>query len=357
MKLLGIESSCDETCAAVVRDGREILSNVVASQVETHALYGGVVPEIASRAHTEAIFRVTKAALNDAGCTLSDIDAVAVTAAPGLIGALLVGVNFAKALAYGAGKPLIPVHHIRGHIAANYAYFNGAEGRPFLAPPFAALVVSGGHTSLVAVKDYTDFSIIGATRDDAAGESFDKVARLIGFPYPGGAKMDAAACGGNPAAYLFPDTNVKNHPYDFSFSGLKTCAVNIIHHAAQTGAAVDPADMAASFTDAVVGAMTARVDLLFSDPGYDFDRFVLAGGVAANSHLRKALETVCKAHQKAFFVPPPKLCGDNGVMIACQGYYEYLARKDSSSPAADASRDHSLSLNACATRDISEAFS
>lgn len=326
MKILAIESSCDETCAAVVRDGRYILSNVVASQIETHALYGGVVPEIASRAHSEAISRVTQKALVDAGCTLCDIDAVAVTNEPGLIGALLVGVNFAKSLAFGIGKPLIPVHHIRGHIAANYAFFNGSNGNELLEPPYNALVVSGGHTSLVCVKNYTDFEIIGSTRDDAAGESFDKVARMIGLPYPGGAKMDKAACGGNKNAFAFPDTKVKNHPYDFSFSGLKTSAVNIIHNAQQKNIELNCADISASFTEAVVSAITSRVELLFKDPERNLsDKFVMAGGVAANSHLREALERLCEKYGKKFFVPPLSLCGDNAVMIACQGYYEYTA--------------------------------
>ncbi len=345
MKILAIESSCDETCAAVVSDGRRIHSNVVASQIETHALYGGVVPEIASRAHSEAISWVTTKALDDAGMTLSDIDAIAVTNEPGLIGALLVGVNFAKSLAYGADKPLIPVHHIKGHIAANYAHFNGDDGKELLEPPFTALVVSGGHTSLVAVKSYTEFEVIGATRDDAAGESFDKIARMIGLPYPGGAKMDAAAKNGNPKAFAFPDTRVKNCPYDFSFSGLKTSAVNIIHNAQQKGEPIDCADMSASFTSAVVGAIIQRVELLLSDPERTTsDKLVLAGGVAANSHLRTALEKLCEKHGVKFFVPPLSLCGDNAVMIGCQAYYEFTENKDKNF------RD--LSLNAFATGEL-----
>lgn len=341
MKILAIESSCDETCAAVVRDGRYVLSNVVASQIETHALYGGVVPEIASRAHSEAISWVTKKALTDAELTLDDIDAVAVTNQPGLIGALLVGVNFAKSLAYGLGKPLIPVHHIQGHIAANYAYFNGQNGNAMLEPPYNALVVSGGHTSLVGVRSYTDFEIIGSTRDDAAGESFDKVARMVGLPYPGGAKMDGVAKSGNSKAFAFPDTKVKNYPFDFSFSGLKTSAVNIIHNAQQKDEPVDTADMCASFTAAVVNAIVTRVELLFNSDKMLSDKFVMAGGVAANSHLRAALEALCKKYCVQFFVPPLSLCGDNAVMIGCQAYYNYISSNKESF--------YDLSLNAFAT--------
>ncbi|MBE6623404.1 MAG: tRNA (adenosine(37)-N6)-threonylcarbamoyltransferase complex transferase subunit TsaD [Ruminococcaceae bacterium] len=344
MKILAIESSCDETCAAVVEDGRRILSNIVASQIETHALYGGVVPEIASRAHSEAISWVTEKALFEANCTLSDIDAIAVTNEPGLIGALLVGVNFAKTLAYGCKKPLIPVHHIKGHIAANYAHFNGKDGNELLEPPFISLVVSGGHTSLVKVNSYTDFEVIGSTRDDAAGESFDKVARMIGLPYPGGAKMDAAAKAGNPKAFAFPDTKVKNCPYDFSFSGLKTSAVNIIHNAAQKGEPVDVNDMSASFTAAVVNAIISRIELLFKNEDLACTKLVLAGGVAANSHLRNALEDTCKKHGAKFYCPPLNLCGDNAVMIGCQGYYEYISLKD---------KDFfNLSLNAYASSEF-----
>lgn len=324
MKILAIESSCDETCAAVVEDGRHILSNVVASQIETHALYGGVVPEIASRAHSEAISWVTEKALNDAGCALENVDAIAVTNEPGLIGALLVGVNFAKSLAYGSGKPLIPVHHIKGHIASNYAHFNGDNGTEKLEPPFISLVVSGGHTSLVRVNSYTDFEVLGSTRDDAAGESFDKVARMIGLPYPGGAKMDAAAKKGDPKAFSFPDTKVKNCPLDFSFSGLKTSAVNTIHNAEQKGTPVDVYDMSASFTAAIVNAIISRIEILFKNKDVSCNKLVLAGGVAANSHLRAALEAVCKKYKIQFFCPPLSLCGDNAVMIGCQGYYEYI---------------------------------
>lgn len=348
MNILSIESSCDETCAAVVKDGRFILSNVVASQIETHALYGGVVPEIASRAHSEAISRVTEKALSDARLSLSEIDAVAVTNRPGLIGALLVGVNFAKSLAYGIGKPLIPVHHIKGHIAANYAFFNGTNGQDFLEPPFIAIVVSGGHTSLIEVSSYTDFRVIGATRDDAAGESFDKVARMLGLPYPGGAKMDRAATQGNPDAFSFPHSRVQDCPYDFSFSGLKTCAVNYIHNARQKGLPLGTEDMAASFTHAVVDAITSRVDLLFHDKKISCTgKLVMAGGVAANSHLRKALEELCQKNKASFYVPPLPLCGDNGVMIGCQAYYEYQSAGN------EAHRRFSdLSLNAFAAHEL-----
>lgn len=345
MKILAIESSCDETCAAVVCDGRRVLSNIVASQVETHALYGGVVPEIASRAHSEAISGVTIKALEAAGCLLSDIDAVAVTNTPGLIGALLVGVNFAKSLAYGIGKPLIPVHHIKGHIAANYAHFNGENGKNFLEPPFAALVVSGGHTSLINVHSYTDLSVIGATRDDAAGESFDKVARILGLPYPGGAKMDVAAKNGNKNAYFFPEAKVKNSPYDFSFSGLKTSAVNLIHNAEQKGEKININDIAASFTSAVVNSISSRIELFFSEnKSASSNKLVLAGGVAANSHLRSALQNLCDKYSVDFFVPPLNLCGDNAVMIGCQGYYEYISKKRSDF--------FDLSLNAYATSEF-----
>lgn len=347
MKILGIESSCDETCAAVVEDGRNILSSVVASQIKTHALYGGVVPEIASRAHSEAISWVTRKAIKDSGLSLCDIDAVAVTNEPGLIGALLVGVNFAKSLAYGIQKPIIPVHHIKAHIAANYAYFNGKDNCDYLEPPFTALVVSGGHTSLIEVISYTEFQVIGATRDDAAGESFDKIARMIGLPYPGGAKMDAAAKAGNKSAYTFPDTKVKNCPYDFSFSGLKTSAVNIIHNAEQKGETINQADMSASFTEAVVHAVISRVETLFNDSDskkMHSDKLVLAGGVAANSHLRAALEILCRKYNKKFYVPPLSLCGDNGVMTACQGYYEFKDNKDLNV--------HNFALNAYAASDF-----
>ena len=347
MKILSIESSCDETCAAVVEDGRKILSNVVASQIETHALYGGVVPEIASRAHSEAIYGVCEKALSDASLTMDDIDAVAVTNCPGLIGALLVGVNFAKSLAYAYNKPLIPVHHIKAHISAIYTVYNGEDGTKRLEPPFAALVASGGHTSLIGVDSYTDFRILGVTRDDAAGECFDKVARLLGFPYPGGAKMDAAAYDGNKKAYKFSDAHVKDCPLDFSFSGLKTSAVNALHTAEQKGEEINREDFASSFTEAVVHAITSRIKILFESGDFTSKKLVIAGGVAANSHLRAALTSLCEKHGVELYLPPKKLCGDNGVMTGAQAYYEYMAVPEEKRAEAFSN----LALNAYATKD------
>lgn len=341
MKILGIESSCDETCASVVEDGRTILSNVVSSQIDTHALYGGVVPEIASRAHAESIQNVVEKALTDSNTTLDDIDAIAVTSTPGLIGSLLVGVNFAKGLSYSCNKPLIPVHHIKGHVAANYAYFNGENGQTKLEPPFVALVVSGGHTSLIKVSSYTDYKVVGSTRDDAAGECFDKVARMLGLQYPGGAKMDACAKSGNASAFQFPDAKVKDSPLDFSFSGLKTSAVNLIHNAEQKGEILSKEDVCASFTSAVIKSIISRLENLFSEDSSS-DKLVLAGGVAANSHLRKAISDLCEKRKIDLFIPPLSLCGDNAVMIASQAYYEYTKENN----CAD------LSLNAHATCDI-----
>lgn len=324
MLILGFESSCDETAVAIVRDGREVLANKISSQIEIHALYGGVVPEIASRAHTEAISNLTNEALQEAGVSLSDIDAIAVTNCPGLIGALLVGVNFAKSLAYRLNIPLIPVHHIRGHIAANYCHFDGNDGRELLEPPFTSLVMSGGHTSLIKANSYTDFEILGATRDDAAGEAFDKVARLLSLPYPGGAKMDKLAYEGDKNHISFPQASVKDSPYDFSFSGLKTAAINYIHKLEQNKTEYNKADVAASYTDAVVKAITKRVEMLFCDrENFKEKKFVLAGGVSANSHIRKAIAELADKYGVKLFVPPLSLCGDNAVMIASQGYYEY----------------------------------
>ncbi len=348
MKILSIESSCDETCAAVVNDGRHVLSSIVASQIETHALYGGVVPEIASRAHSEAIWNVCERALSDAELTMNDIDAIAVTNCPGLIGALLVGVNFAKSLAFAHNKPLIPVHHIKAHISAIYTVYNGENGTEKLEPPFAALVASGGHTSLIGVNSYTDFEILGSTRDDAAGECFDKVARLLGFPYPGGAKMDAAAYKGDENAYKFADAHVKDAPLDFSFSGLKTSAVNALHTAEQKGEKINTEDFASSFTKAVVHAICSRIELLISDKNkFKSGKLVIAGGVAANSHLRAALEGLCQKHSVKLYLPPKALCGDNGVMVGAQGYYEYISRTDE-----EREREFfDLSLNAYATKE------
>ena len=317
MLILGIESSCDETAASVSRDGREILSNVVLSQVDMHAIYGGVVPEIASRSHVEGIHGVVSRALEDAGVTVADLDAIAVTYAPGLIGALLVGVNFAKGLAFSAGKPLVPVHHIRGHISANYIAF------PELQPPFTCLVVSGGHSLIADVRTYTEMTILGSTRDDAAGEAFDKAARVLGLPYPGGAQMDRLAADGDPRAYSLPRTKVEGAPWDFSFSGLKTAVLNTANRAAQKGETLDRAGLAASFCRAVADELAPRAIEAACQSGHGI--LAAAGGVAANSHLRRALEEGCAKNGLRLFIPPVSLCGDNGAMIACQGYYEYLA--------------------------------
>lgn len=321
MLILGIESSCDETAAAVVEDGRTLRSSVVATQVDIHALYGGVVPEIASRAHTEAIHGVTEEALREAGVSLSDIDGIAVTNAPGLIGALLTGVSFAKGLALAAGKPLIPVHHLRGHVAAAYLV------APELCPPFAALCVSGGNTELLVVEDYTRFRLVGTTRDDAAGEAFDKCARVLGLPYPGGAAMDRLASAGNAIAYKLPEGKVDGSAFDFSFSGLKTAVINTVHTETQRGRVLDDAfraDIAASFTKVVVQTLIGRLELLLqSEP--NLKDVVLCGGVAANSHLRAACAALAEQYGRTLHLPPLKLCGDNAAMIASQGYYEYLA--------------------------------
>ena len=316
MKILAFESSCDETAVAVVEDGRRILSDAIASQADLHALYGGVVPEIASRKHIEAIAALTDQALKEAGVEKKDIDAVAATYAPGLIGAVLVGLNFAKSAAYALNVPLIPVHHIRGHIAANYLAF------PELEPPFLALCMSGGNTLIVDVRDYTDFALLGATRDDAAGECFDKAARVLGLPYPGGAAMDGC-------------------PLDMSFSGLKTAVVNLAHNAEQTGKQLDRAALARDFTQAVVDELVPRAMLAMQQSGRKV--LVAAGGVAANSFIRAELEKECRKHGYRLYMPPLKLCGDNGAMIGAQGYYEYLA-----GARAD------WSLNAYATRDIDD---
>ncbi len=336
MKILGIESSCDETAASVVEDGRKVLSNIVASQAEVHALYGGVVPEIASRAHCEALTGVVKEALEKAECTLNDIDAIAVTYAPGLIGALLTGLSFAKGLSYSCKKPLVPVHHIRGHVAANYIAHSD------LKPPFIALVVSGGHTSLLMVDDYTSYKSIGQTRDDAAGEAFDKAARMLGLPYPGGAAMDRLASAGNKNAMKFTISQVENCPYDFSFSGLKTAVINQVHTMQQKGIELTEefkADLAASFTETLVKSICLRVEALYSQTGGL--PLVLAGGVAANSHLRAGLKELTDRKGVSLYLPPLSLCGDNAAMIASQGYFEYL-----SGSVAD------LKLNAFATKTV-----
>ena len=336
MKILGIESSCDETAAAVVEDGRRVLSNVIASQVEEHKIYGGVVPEIASRRHTEAICGVVEKALSDAGCTINDIDAIAVTYAPGLIGALLVGVNYAKGLSYSTGIPLVPVHHLRGHIAANY--ISDEE----LKPPFVSLVVSGGHSHIINVKDYTDFEIIGRTRDDAAGEAMDKAARTVGLPYPGGVNLDRISVNGDENKYKFPVPKVADSKYDFSFSGLKTFAVNLVHNASQKGEEVKAEDLGASFIKAVTDLLVSHTMEAVDDFGAE--KIVLAGGVSANSRLRRVMEEKCSGKGVKLYKPKLKYCGDNAAMIASQGYYEFLKGKR-----AD------LTLNAVASMPITES--
>ncbi len=316
MKILSIESSCDETAAAVVEDGRKVLSSVIASQVEEHRLYGGVVPEIASRRHAESISSVVREALSEAGLTLDDIDALAVTFAPGLIGALLVGVNFAKGLSLATGKPLVPVHHLRSHIAANYIT------HPDLKPPFLCLVVSGGHSHIVMVEDYTKMRIIGATRDDAAGEVFDKAARTMGMPYPGGIELDRVAEDGDPNAYTLPHPTVADAPYDFSFSGLKTAVINLIHNAQQKGETLCKEDLCASFRRAVVECLTDNLFRAAEELGVS--TIVAAGGVSANRLLRRELERICKEKGLKLYVPDVSLCGDNAAMVGSQGYYEFL---------------------------------
>ena len=317
MKILGIESSCDETACSVVEDGKKVLSNIVASQIDEHRLYGGVVPEIASRRHAENITWVTKAALEEANCTMDDIDAVAVTYAPGLIGALLVGVSFAKGLAMSAGKSLVPVHHIAGHIAANYI------SHPELKPPYLCLVVSGGHSHIVEVLDYSRYHVIGRTRDDAAGECFDKVARTLGFEYPGGKFIDNAAKSGDSNAYKLPHPKVQGSEYDFSFSGLKTAVINLVHNAAQKGETVNVNDMAASFQNTISDILVDKAMLAAKDLGYT--TIGLAGGVSANSGVREKLQKACDKRGYKLYMPEFKYCGDNGAMIACQGYFDYLA--------------------------------
>ena len=340
MKILAIESSCDETAAAVVQDGRRALSNVVASQVEEHKLYGGVVPEIASRRHAEAISGVARQALEQAGTPLSAIDAVAVTYAPGLIGALLVGVNFAKGLSLSAGLPLVPVHHLRSHIAANYL------AHPELEPPFLCLVVSGGHSHIVRVEDYTRFTVLGRTRDDAAGECYDKAARAMGMPYPGGIHLDRRAAAGDPDAYRLPHPHLENPDgspcYDFSFSGLKTAVVNLLHNAAQKGEEVAVDDLCASFQKTAVDMLAGNT--LRAAEAARAKTIVLAGGVSANSGLRARMEAECRRRGYRLYAPPLPLCGDNAAMVGAQAYYEYLAGHTAG-----------LDLNACATMPIEAA--
>ena len=333
MILLGIESSCDETAASLVEDGRAILSSVVASQVEEHKIYGGVVPEIASRRHSEAIVGVVKEALEQGGKTLSQIDGIAVTYAPGLIGALLVGVNFAKGLSLSTGLPLIPVHHLRGHIASNYL------SNPDLEPPFLCLVVSGGHSHIVQVEDYTRLKILGRTRDDAAGEAFDKAARAMGIPYPGGVEMDKIAEEGNPDAYKLPHPRVEGAPLDFSFSGLKTAVLNLLNNAKQKGVEVSVPDLCASYRKAVVTCLTENFFKAVEMTGAK--TLAAAGGVSANRLLRRELERLAKERGLSLYLPERSLCGDNAAMIASQGYYEFLAGNTAG-----------MDLNACAQRSI-----
>ena len=333
MNILAVESSCDETAVAIVRDGRQVLTDCIASQVELHRIYGGVVPEIASRKHIEAIYGLADQALEKAQLKRSDIDAVAVTYAPGLIGAVLVGVNFAKAAALALNKPLIPVHHIRGHIAANYLAY------PELKPPFLCLVVSGGHTMIVHVKDYTDMEILGTTLDDAAGECFDKVGRVLGMPYPGGAALDKAAQQGDEAKYSLPRSKPGANPYDMSFSGLKTASLNLIHHAEQVGEGLDVPSLCAAFTAAVSDTLVPRVVMAMEQTG--LRKLAVAGGVAANSRIRRDITAAAEKLGAEVFMPPLSLCGDNGAMIGAQAYYEYLAGN-----VAD------MSLNAYATKSI-----
>ena len=333
MNILAVESSCDETAVAIVADGRKVITDQIASQVELHRIYGGVVPEIASRKHIEAIYALADQALAEAKMTRDDIDAVAVTYAPGLIGAVLVGVNFAKAVAMAMNKPLIPVHHIHGHIAANYIAY------PELEPPFLCLVVSGGHTMLVDVQDYTKMEILGGTLDDAAGECFDKVGRVLGMPYPGGAALDRAAATGDDTKYPLPRSKPGQNPYDMSFSGLKTAALNLIHNAAQVGTELDVNSLCASFCAAVSDMLVPRTITALQQTGYK--KLAVAGGVAANSRIRRDLTQAAQALGAQIYMPPLSLCGDNAAMIGAQAYYSYLAGN-----VAD------MSLNAYATKSI-----
>ena len=337
MKILAVESSCDETAVAIVEDGRRVLTDCIASQVELHKLYGGVVPEIASRKHIEAIYGLADQALETAGLCRSDLDAVAVTYAPGLIGAVLVGVNFAKAAALALDVPLIPVHHIRGHIAANYL------ACPDLEPPFLCLVVSGGHSLIVDVEDYTVFHILGSTRDDAAGECFDKVARVLGMPYPGGAALDRMAQSGDETRYPMPHTKLSGNPLDMSFSGLKTAALNLIHNSQQKGEELDIPSLCASFSLAVSEMLVPRTMEALRQTGRS--KLAIAGGVAANSRIRADFRRETAKLGVSLYMPPLKLCGDNGAMIGAQAYYEYLA-------GVRAGQD----LNAYATMPIDRSF-
>ena len=338
MHILAIESSCDETAVAVVRDGREVLSSCIHSQIEEHGKYGGVVPEIASRRHVENIVPLTRAALEQAELSASQIDAVAVTTAPGLIGALLVGVNYAKGLCFSLQKPLVPVHHLRGHIAANYIAHTELE------PPFLCLVVSGGHSHIVEVLDYTSFRIVGKTRDDAAGEAFDKVARVLGLGYPGGVRIEQAAKGSDAHAFMLPHPKVDGAPYDFSFSGLKTAVINLVHNAQQKGTPVDYGAVAASFQHTVCDILAQRFFAAADALGHK--TLACAGGVCANTLLRTRLSELAAQSNRKLYLPPISLCGDNAAMIGAQGYYEFLAG-NTAGPA----------LNAAPTMSIERSFS
>ena len=333
MKILAFESTCDETAVAIVEDGRKILTDQILSQAQLHAVYGGVVPEIASRCHVEAISILAERAVKAANIEKKDIDAVAVSYAPGLIGAVLVGVNFAKSCALALNVPIIPVHHIRGHIAANYLSY------PELEPPFLCLAISGGNSMIVDVRDYTDMKIIGCTRDDAAGECFDKTARVLGLPYPGGKPIDQLSQGGDDRKYVFPVSHVADNPYDMSFSGLKTAVINLVHNAEQKGEEIDRPALAASFTRAVSESLVPRTIMAAKE--LKRDKIVVAGGVAANSRIRADFVAAAEKNGLKLFVPPLRLCGDNGAMVGAQAYYEFLAGVRAGSD-----------LNAYATMDI-----
>ena len=335
MKILAFESSCDETAVAVVENGRNVLTDQIFSQADLHAIYGGVVPEIASRSHVEVISRLAQRAVEAAGIEKSDIDAVAATYAPGLIGTVLVGLNFAKAAAMSLGVPLIPVHHIKGHVAANYIAY------PELEPPFLCLAISGGNTLIIDVRSYTDLKVIGATRDDAAGECFDKTARVLGLPYPGGKPIDDLSKTGDDRKYKLPIGHVDGCPYDMSFSGLKTAVINLAHTAEQKGEPLDKPSLAASFCRAMSESLVPRTMAAVRELGYD--KLAVAGGVAANSRIRGDFQAACDAAGIRLFVPPLKLCGDNAAMIGCQAYYEYLRGARAGSE-----------LNAWANMEISE---
>lgn len=322
MRILAIESSCDETAAAVVKDGREVLSNIVATQIEEHKRYGGVVPEIASRMHVESISSVVNEALLQANSTISDIDAVAVTYAPGLIGSLLVGVSYAKGLAFSQNKPLIPVHHIAGHIAANYI------SHPELEPPYLCLVASGGHSHIVEVKSYTEYKVWGRTHDDAAGECFDKIARTLGFPYPGGKYVDEAAKSGDKNAIKLPKPKIEGCEHDFSFSGIKTAVINLVHNAEQKGESVNANDVCASFQKTVCEILAEKLMNVAKETGYT--KIAVAGGVSANSGVRAKLKYECDKRGYEFYMPELKYCGDNAAMIGAQAYYDFESGKRAS---------------------------